>query len=607
MHPVKSHAADQAKTVEAYKKAVASCFTFLKQTRSLDDLFAKSSCLTGVEGYLAPVCELHATDRRLITKLAQWRRTHATAFPTQFPVTLEGTASWLRSKLLDVEDRLLFLILDRLGEAIGHLGLANTINDARAVEIDNVVRGVAGVHPGIMSAAMRTLLEWTEQSLAPQCIFLRVLDDNVRAIDFYRRLHFAVSERIPLRRHQENDCVTYVPLPADAPQKPDKHFVRMVYEPPATAAPSQLILTAGPFITAREVSYTLDAVRHGWNRRWNHYINRFEEAFARYIGVRHALTTSSCTGALHLALASLGIGPGDEVIVPEVTWVATANAVVYVGATPVFADIEPESWCLDPASFEACITKRTKAVIPVHLYGHPARMDRIMEIARAHGLHVVEDAAPAIGAEFRGRRVGAFGHFAAFSFQGAKLLVTGEGGMLVTNDSALFEKAHTISDQGRDPQKTFWISQHGLKYKMSNVQAALGLGQLEHLDEMIEKKRLVFSWYFENLMGVPGAQLRDELPWARSIHWMPCLLLEPNGRLSRDQLRAALHQRNIDSRPVFPAISQYPVWKHHLEPKPVARRIAEWGINLPGGVCLKRTHVKYICDSIKEILKHAAG
>jgi perosamine synthetase len=375
----------------------------------------------------------------------------------------------------------------------------------------------------------------------------------------------------------------------------------MVYRSPARCVGDRLILTAGPSISGKEAWYALDAARSGWNSEWNKYIQRFETSFAHYIGTRYALSTSSCTGALHLALAALGIGPGDEVIVPDITWVATANAVVYVGATPIFADIEAGSWCLDPTSFESKITSRTKAVMPVHLYGHPAQMDRIMEIARKHNLRVIEDAAPAIGAEVEGRKTGTFGDFAAFSFQGAKLLVTGEGGMLVTSNEELFQKAYTIWDQGRRPG-TFWIQETGFKYKMANVQAALGLGQLERVDEMIEAKRRIFSWYLEEIGDVRGIRLNREMPWARSIYWMSSIEVEESASVSRDELRKKLRERNVDTRPVFPAISQYPVWPVVQEPQPVARRVGDRAINLPSGVCLKRDQVAYIGRCIRGIL-----
>lgn len=363
-----------------------------------------------------------------------------------------------------------------------------------------------------------------------------------------------------------------------------------------------MILTAGPSISAREAAYAFDAAKYGWNHQWSKYLKAFETAFAAYVGVKYALATSSCTGALHLALAALGLGPGDEVIVPDITWVATGNAVLYVGATPVFADVDPQTWTLDPESFRALITPRTRAVLPVHLYGHPCRMDTLLDIAAQHGIAVVEDAAPSIGAEVLGRRTGSFGQFAAFSFQGAKLAVTGEGGMLVTNDDDLYRRVYPIWDQGRVPG-TFWIEQRGLKYKMANPLAAIGLGQLERNDEMVEAKRRIFSWYAEGLQDVPHVTLHQEAPWARSIYWMTSLLLDEAAPLSRDDLMKGLKARQVDSRAVFPAISQYPIWPRPQPPQPHALRIGQRAINLPSGVCLSRAEVAYVCAQIRNLLR----
>ncbi|MGA3010666.1 MAG: GNAT family N-acetyltransferase [Terracidiphilus sp.] len=584
-----------------YRKAIEENFRFLKRCTRLDQLLVTSLALPLCGGYLAPVCELHAGDSPLISLFSRWRLENSFAYPSQFPVTDEGTASWLRSKLLDVPDRLLFLVLDHIGKPVGHLGLANCLNDDCEVEIDNVVRGEKQASPGIMSEAMQVLVSWTEETIGPKSIFLRVFDDNDRAVGFYRKLGFQEDQKLPLRKHIEGECVSYRPLDNGDTALPDKSFLRMVYRQPDRCLGDKLILTAGPSISGKEAWFALDAARSGWNSEWNKYIQKFETSFADYIGTRYALSTSSCTGALHLALAALGIGPGDEVIVPDVTWVATANAVVYVGATPIFADIEAGSWCLDPVSFESKITSRTKAVMPVHLYGHPAQMGRIMEIAKKHNLRVIEDAAPAIGAEFEGRKTGTFGDFAGFSFQGAKLMVTGEGGMLVTNNEELFRKAYTIWDQGRRPG-TFWIEETGFKYKMANVQAALGLGQLERVDEMIEAKRRIFSWYLEDIGDVRGIRLNREMPWARSIYWMSSIEVEESASISRDELRKKLRERNVDTRSVFPAISQYPVWPVVQEPEPVAHRIGDRAMNLPSGVCLKRDQVAYICRCIRGIL-----
>ena len=596
---------DDAVRTAVFRDAVRNSFAFLKGTDRLDDMLAKSVALADDAGYLVPVCELHSDDGPLIERLAQWREASSFAFPTQFPVTVDGTRTWLRERLLDVEDRLLFLILDRHGRPVGHLGYASAINDERCMEIDNVVRGEADAPRGIMSRAMQAVLDWAEELFAPETIFLRVFSDNEHAVAFCRALGFRDDTLITMRRHQDGETVAYRELDGDDDAEPDKHFLRMVYEPVRAVDGSTMILTAGPSVSAREVSYTLDAARHGWNNDWSKYLKRFEEAFAEYIGVKHALATSSCTGALHVSLLALDVGPGDEVIVPDNTWVATAASVAYAGATPVFADVDRDSWCLDPDSFEAAITDRTKAVMPVHLYGHPARMDRIMEIANAHGLRVVEDAAPSIGATFDGKRTGSFGDFSAFSFQGAKLVVAGEGGMLVTDDDGLYERVYQIWDQGRTPG-TFWINEVGWKYKMSNMQAAFGLGQLERVEELVEAKRRVFSWYEAGLAGVPGIRLMGEQAPARSFYWMSNAVVEEGAGISRDDLRDELKKRNVDSRPVFPAISQYPIWPKEQAPQPVSKWIGERGINLPSGVCLKRRQVEYVCSAIADII-HSGG
>lgn len=596
MHSAAPTAAIDERDVEGYRSTVRSTFAFLKATTRLDDLFAKSVRLEDDRGFLVPVCELHADDEALIAQFAAWREQSTHAFPTQFPVTLDGTRSWLRSRLLDVEDRLLFLIVDRHGRPVGHLGFASAINDERTLEVDNVVRGVDGAEPGIMSASSRALLDWAEANLAPAEIFLRVFADNDRAIGFYERLGFRRDRTIPLRREESGDSVSFVETEGEG----DREFLRMVYAPERVVDGSTTILTAGPHISAREASYALDAARFGWNSQWSRYLTRFEQEFAEYVGTKHAIATSSCTGALHLSLLGLGIGPGDEVIVPDITWVATANAVMYTGATPVFADVEEGTWCLDPDSFEAQITEHTKAVMPVHLYGQPARMDRICEIAERHGLKMVEDAAPAIGATFGGRKTGTFGDAAAFSFQGAKLVVAGEGGMLVTDDTDLYERIRLLWDQGRDATRTFWINKLGWKYKMSNVQAAIGLGQLQQAEHLISAKRRVFSWYEEELAGVEGLRLQRESPEGRSIYWMTNAELEEGVGIERDELRKVMLDRGVDTRPVFPAISQYPIWPRPQEPQPTALRVGQRAINLPSGVLLRREHVAYVGQCLRE-------
>lgn len=572
------------RSIAVYQAAVRKHFSFLKETTALDDLFAKSILLDGGAGYLLPVCELHTGDAALLSLFSEWWADNA-ALPGQLPITEAGQANWLRANVLDVEDRLLFLVVDRFGKPVGHLGFGNCLNERGEMEIDNGVRGVRDASPGLMTKAMEALLTWANDVVGPAAIFLRVFPDDEHAIAFSRRLGFIDGARI-----------------APGEETADHDFLRMDYAPKRTFDGSRLILTAGPTVSARETSYALDAARNGWNSQWSRYIKKFEQSFAEYLGMKHALSTSSCTGALHLALLALGVGPGDEVIVPDITWVATANAIVYAGATPVFADVQPDSWCMDPKSLAAAITERTKVIIPVHLYGHPAKMDEIMTIAARHNLLVLEDGAPAIGAEFQGRKVGTFGNVAAFSFQGAKLAVTGEGGMLVTNDTDLYERIYSLWDQGRDLNRTFWINKTGWKYKMSNLQAAFGLGQIERVDELIEAKRKIFGWYEEGLAGVRHITLNYETAWARSIYWMSSIVLDAHAGLTRDGLRDELKTRNVDTRPVFPAISQYPVWPREQAPQPTAKRIGDQGVNLPSGHRLRREEVEYVCRMLREIL-----
>lgn len=354
----------------------------------------------------------------------------------------------------------------------------------------------------------------------------------------------------------------------------------------------QMILTAGPSITEKEKSYVADAVANGWNSDWDGYIRRFEDEFARYIGGGRALTTSSCTGALHLALLGLGVGPGDEVVVPDITWVASASSVAYTGARPVFADIDPQTWCMDPDSLAERVTPKTKAVMPVHLYGHPAQMDAICEVARKHDLKVVEDAAPSLGARYGEKRTGSMGDASAFSFQGAKIATAGEGGMLVAGDE-LHARAAKLGDHGRSTEKRLWNDELGYKYKMSNVQAALGLAQLERIEELVDKKRQIFGWYEERLGG--RLQMNAEKPGCRNIYWMTTVVVT-----GRDRIMQELLKYNIDSRPVFYPLSSMPMFEsvHNSN----ADAFSRGGINLPSGHNLTEDDVDYVCDALLEIL-----
>ncbi|MEW5895960.1 MAG: GNAT family N-acetyltransferase [Candidatus Omnitrophota bacterium] len=583
-----------------FRETIKKEFSFLKSDASFIDAISKSISLPRNQGALLPIHYGLVNDDELIKTLAIWREENSFAYCVKFKVTFDGTRNWLKNQVLDNDARILFLVIDRFGRRIGHVGLGDCMNDQCKIMVDNILRGDKTHEKGIMAEAVLELCEWARKTFLPNEIYLKVLDDNHHAVEFYKKLGFIETGKLPLVR-EDRGAGYFAYLDAKESQKPDRYFVNMVIPERKGFKPEKTILTAGPLIGGREVFYVNDAARNGWNEQWSGYLTRFEKKFAEYIGVKYALATSSGTGALHIALLALDIGPGDEVIIPDLTWVATGQAVNYVGAVPVFADVQKLTWCLDPDSFKKQITNKTKAVMPVHLYGHPSRMDEILPIAKKYGIKVVEDAAPSIGAEVNGKRTGSFGDFAMFSFQGAKLTVTGEGGILLTNDDKLYEKARKIWDQGRRPG-TFWIDEVGWKYKMSNVQAALGLGQLEHVEQLVAAKRQIFSWYEEFLSDCPYIELNREAAWARSIYWMSSILLNADAPLNREELIRSLKDNKIDSRPVFPSMSLFDFWPKKQRSQENAFYIGNHGINLPSGVCLKREEVKYVCDTIKRLL-----
>lgn len=337
-----------------------------------------------------------------------------------------------------------------------------------------------------------------------------------------------------------------------------------------------------PSITDLEVEYATDAARNGWGEHCYDYIARFEQSFSSHIGVRYAVATSSCTGALHMGLAAMGVGPGDEVIMADTNWIATAAPVVHLDATPVFVDILPESWCLDPDLVEAAITPRTKAIVAVHLYGNLCDMDRLLAVGHAHGIPVIEDAAEAIGSTYHGRRAGSMGAFGTFSFHGTKTLTTGEGGMFVTDDAGLFEDVLTLSNHGRSRSqaKQFWPDVVGFKYKLSNVQAAIGCAQLERVDTLVARKREILATYRERLETLPGVSMNPEPADTRIGAWMPTAVFGPETGITRDRLQEAFAADDIDARAFFYPLSGLPMFPD--EPRNgVARDLPGRAINLP--------------------------
>lgn len=337
-----------------------------------------------------------------------------------------------------------------------------------------------------------------------------------------------------------------------------------------------------PSITELEVRYATDATANGWGEHCYDYIHRFEAAFKAHLGVKHAIATSSCTGAIHMGLAALGIGVGDEVILADTNWIASAAPIVHLGATPVFVDILAQTWCLDPQQVEAAITPRTKAIIAVHLYGNLCDMDALLAIGERHGIPVIEDAAEAIGSVWHGRRAGSMGAFGSFSFHGTKTITTGEGGMFVTNDDALYETVLTLSNHGRSrtQKKQFWPDMLGYKYKMSNVQAAIGCAQVARIDELIARKQAILHRYRELLHDCRGCKLNDEHPGAVIGAWMPNLVFDPETKVTSECLQAAFAADNIDARVFFYPLSSLPMFGSQRGAKESAD-IMSRSINLP--------------------------
>jgi perosamine synthetase len=372
----------------------------------------------------------------------------------------------------------------------------------------------------------------------------------------------------------------------------------------------QRIPVAGPWITQKEIDFVADAAANAWYGNANAYHERFEKAFAVYVGTRFAMALPSCTSAIHLSLLALGVGPGDEVIIPDVTWIASAAPITYVGATPVFADIDARTWCLSAESFESIITPRTKAVIPVDLYGNLPDVDAIRDVARRHGIAVVEDAAEAIGSEHRGRRAGSFGDTGVFSFHGSKTLTTGEGGMLVTDRRDLLERAQVLRDHGRKPgDALFFNSEVAHKYKMSSMQAALGLAQLERIEELLVRKRQIFAWYRRELEGVEGLTLNFEAPETRNTYWMVTAVVDRRRGLTKDDLAPLLAADGIDTRPFFHPLSSLPAYRGLQEAATARQRnavaygLSPYGINLPSALCLTEEQVCFVCSRLKCLVR----
>jgi perosamine synthetase len=371
---------------------------------------------------------------------------------------------------------------------------------------------------------------------------------------------------------------------------------------------SNYIPISGPWITQKEIDYVTDAVKNAWYANANVYNERFEKAFADYLDVRFAISLPSCTSAIHLSLSALNVGPGDEVIVPDITWIASSAPISYVRATPAFADVDNKTWCMSAESFEQLINSKTKAVILVDLYGNMPEMDTICEIASQNEVAVIEDAAESIGSEYKNCKAGSFGDTGVFSFHGSKTLTTGEGGMLVTNREDVYRRCLFLRDHGRDPSgKMFWNTEIAYKYKMSSMQAALGLAQLERIDELVNRKRQIFSYYQSQLKDVPGLTLNCETPDTKNTYWMVTVVMNKKLGIKKEDLIGSLAEKGITSRPFFYPLSSLPAYGNLEQAKEAQKRnknaytLSPFGVNLPCGMNMTKERVVYVCDVLKSI------
>ena len=374
-------------------------------------------------------------------------------------------------------------------------------------------------------------------------------------------------------------------------------------EAEASPRPASFIPIYEPWLGELEEELVLDTVRSTWISSLGKYIRQFEEEFSAYCGSAHGITTSNGTTALHLAVHALGIGPGDEVIVPALTFVASANSVQYTGARPIFADVDPKTWTVAADEVARLITPRTKAIMPVHIYGQMAAMPELMALAQAHDLFVIEDAAEAHGASIGGRRAGSWGTIGAFSFFGNKIITTGEGGMLTTDDEALAARCRQLRDHGMPPARRYWHDEVGFNYRITNMQAAVGVAQMTRIDEVIRRKRAIAEQYAQELAGVPGITMASEAAGTTSVYWMVSALIDEPFPLLRDELVIALREQGIDSRPFFHPLDTLPPYREGI-PRPVALSLSQHGINLPSSPTLTAPQVSRICATLRGFANH---
>lgn len=366
----------------------------------------------------------------------------------------------------------------------------------------------------------------------------------------------------------------------------------------------KIIPVAGPWITEKEISYVTDAATHAWYDQANKFVLRFEHAFKSYLGRKFAIALPSCTSALHLSLMALGVGPGDEVIVPDVTWIASAAPISYVGATPIFADIDPNTWCISAEMVRPLINSKTKAIVAVNLYGHMPEFDELLSL----GVPIIEDAAESVGSKYKGRLSGTFGVTSCFSFHGSKTLTTGEGGMLLTDDPHIYERCLIMRDHGRFPgDALFQNIEIGYKYKMTDLQAALGLAQLERIDELVGRKRAIFDMYYDVFRHIDFLSLNPAHADVENSYWMATAIFDPGIQINKFEIIKRLQNLGISTRPFFDPLSNLKAYCHAKDAKRAQQMnrqgylISSRGINLPSHAFITQLDITRIYDAVMKI------
>jgi perosamine synthetase len=368
----------------------------------------------------------------------------------------------------------------------------------------------------------------------------------------------------------------------------------------------QVLPVSEPLLTEADYSAVMDALRGGWISGAGPQIEAFETAWATYCGRKHGVAVANGSIALQVAVDLLDLQPGDEVILPTFTIISCAWPIVLAGATPVLVDSEPQTWTMDVAQIEARITPRTRAIMVVHIYGHPVDMHPVLEVAERYGLRIIEDAAEAHGAEYRGQRIGSFGESSAFSFYANKLVTTGEGGMLVLDDDGLAARARRMRNLGFQPGRRFLHNELGFNYRLTNLQAALALGQIERMADIVERKRRIGQAYTDRLSEVAGLTVQVQQPWARGVYWMYGLVLDESTGLNAEACASRLLSLGVETRPFFLGMHEQPVFHARGlfagQRYPVAERIARQGLYVPSGVGLEEDQIDFVCAALRQVL-----